>query len=156
MTHIKKHYDDHERQFFNTVGISMTHQSMAAECDINKIMLKWQKTGILEHRNTFEGQYGDFTETPQDYHESMNAVLAAEDMFSTLPSQIRKRFANDPGLFLEFVSDPENAAEMVSLGLATAPQIAESELSLVEPLDDALDTPKTASKPPSKPEKTPS
>lgn len=99
-------------------GKSLTHQSFKAECDINRIMQKWQKTGVLEHRNTFMGQYGDFTNVPADYHSAMSAVIEAQDMFLTLPSSVRKRFANDPGNFLQFVSDPDNKEEMVKLGLA--------------------------------------
>lgn len=101
-------------------GDSLTHQSMAEECDINKIMLKWQKTGVIEHRNTFDGQYGDFVDVPTDYHAAVNQVMEAQDMFNTLPSSVRKNFANDPGLFLEFVSDPKNGPKMVEMGLATS------------------------------------
>lgn len=118
----KTAYGDHDRQSFSTTGASLTHQSMAAETDINNIMRKFEKTGILEHRNTFEGKYGDFTDIPMDYHESMNAVLAANDMFTTLPAKIRRRFGNDPSQFLDFVGDPSNSEEMIRLGLAKAPQ----------------------------------
>lgn len=130
---IKRHYDAHPRVQFIPSGVSRTHQSMAEECDINTIMAKYQKTGIIDHRNNFEGQYGDFTDTPQDYHESMNAVIAANDMFETLPSSVRKKFANDAGLFLDFVGDPKNAAEMVQMGLATAAQLDEPDPVLIEP-----------------------
>lgn len=106
---------------FTCDPVSLTHQSEKNSCDINEIMKKFEKTGILEHRNSFEGQYGDFTGLPQDYHESMNAVIAAEEMFTTLPSRIRRRFANDPGNFLDFVANPDNAKELVKMGLAEAP-----------------------------------
>lgn len=128
----KTAYQSHDRETFTCDPVSLTHQSMSAECDVNLIMARFEKTGILEHRNTFEGQYGDFTELPQDYHESMNAVIAANDMFSTLPATVRKRFANDPGLFLDFVADPNNKTELEKMGLAKAP--------IVE-LIDADDTP---------------
>lgn len=112
-------YDPHKRFHPNLHGKSLTHQSMAPECDINTIMKKYEKTGILEHRNNFEGAYGNFTEGPADYHESMNAVIAADEMFQTLPARIRRRFHNDPGAFLEFTADPENQDELIRLGLAT-------------------------------------
>lgn len=116
---IRKHYEKTTRLQFATTGPSMTHQSMKAECDINGIMAKWQKTGVIEHRTQFEGQYADFTNTPGDFQEAQNQVLAAEEMFLTLPSKIRTRFHNDPGAFLDFTSNPDNADEMVKLGLAT-------------------------------------
>jgi len=105
---------------------------MAPECDINSIMKKYEKTGVLEHRNNYEGAYGDFSDGPQDYHESMNAVLVADEMFSSLPAKIRRRFHNDPGSFIEFATNPENQKEMIALGLSTARQ---------EPIIEPLATP---------------
>jgi phage internal scaffolding protein len=144
---IHKPYDRHDRVTFSTTGPSLTHQSMMAETEINSIMKKFEKTGVLEHRNTFEGKYGDFIDIPMDYHESMNAVIRANDMFATLPSKTRRRFGNDPGQFLEFVGDPKNASEMVALGLAEArptPVIDNDDLT-----PPKLATPsKEASKPP--------
>lgn len=111
-------------------GESLTSQAHKDECDINRIMLKWAKTGTVEHRNTFEGQYGDFTETPGDYHEAMTQVVQANEMFEGLPSQIRRRFGNDPGAFLDFVQDPKNVDQMIDMGLATErPQSAPDSLS---------------------------
>lgn len=120
---------------------SATHQSFKDECDINSIMAKWQKTGVVEHRNQFEGQYADFTNTPGDFHEAQNQILHAQEMFMTLPSSIRSRFHNDPGSFLDFTSDPKNLPEMVKMGLATSP--------LSNVIDDALAPPPAPKKPPS-------
>ena len=106
-------------------GESLTSQAHKDECDINRIMLKWAKTGTIEHRNTFEGQYGDFSETPGDYHEAMTQVVQANEMFEGLPSQIRRRFGNDPG-----VQDAKNVDQMVDMGLATKrPESAPDSLS---------------------------
>lgn len=141
---IRFHYAPHQRVTFATTGESLTKQSHKKECDINEIMKKWEKTGILEHRNNFEGQYGDFINTPGDYAESMNAVLDANDMFDALPSKIRRRFGNDPGTFLDFATDPENNDEMIKLGLAPKPH---------EP--KVIEDPKPAPTPPPEPPKTP-
>lgn len=112
---------ERNRVQFKTKGDSLTHQAHKRECDINQIMLKWQKTGVIEHANTYAGRYGDFTNVPNDYHEAMNAVLNAQEMFMTLPSSVRKQFDNDPGQFLDFATDPKNADKMVEMGLAHAP-----------------------------------
>ena len=122
-------YGERFRVPFSTDPRSLTHQSEAAACDINAIMAKYEKTGILEHRNTFSGQYGDFTDLPQDYHASMNAVLEAREMFDTLPAAVRRRFSNGPGVFLDFVADKSNGDELVRMGLAEA-------RDLVEPISD--------------------
>ncbi len=91
-------------------------QAFRDECDINKIMAKYVKTGAVSHMNRFAGEYGFATSV--DFHEAMNVVSQGESMFAELPAVVRGRFNNDTALFLEFVQDPENVEEMVSLGLA--------------------------------------
>lgn len=142
----KSAYDPHPRQHPKLDPKSLTHQSMAPECDINTIMKKYERTGVLEHRNRFQGAYGDFTHAPADYHASMNAVLAAEEMFSTLPARVRRRFHNDPGAFIEFTADPENAEEMVAMGLATRRETQGSSGDVIEPPASAKPAPKAAPK----------
>ncbi len=94
-----------------------TRQCFKDECDVNRIMKKWTKDGLLSHVAAHQGDYGDFTGV-QDYHTSHNQMIAAEEAFMSLPSQIRKKFANDPASFLNFVSKEENFDEMVEMGLA--------------------------------------
>lgn len=94
---------------------SLTKQSMKKETDVNFIVAKYQKTGMMQHREQHEGQYGEFFAI--DYHEALNAVIAAQTMFSTLPSSMRNRFNNDPGEFIAFVENPDNLEEMNELGL---------------------------------------
>jgi len=124
MPEFRTAYGESFRQIFETTGPSATHQASKAECDVNTIMAKYQKTGVLEHRNSFEGQYADFTDTPADYQESLNAVLLADEMFASLPSTMRRRFHNDAAAFIEFVGNPDNAETLVELGLAHAPKAA--------------------------------
>lgn len=131
-------------------GESLTRQAHQQECDINQIMAKWQKTGIIEHVNEFEGQYGDFTDLPADYQSALNQVMAAQEMFESLPSTVRRKFDNDPGKFLEFVDNPENAGELVEMGLAHSPvpdpsETANAPQSGSEPLSAAK---KSAGSPP--------
>lgn len=105
-------------------GEGRTHQSAKDECDINVIMARWEKSRIIEHVSRTGGSYGDFLDVPQDFHAAMQQVIEAEEAFSSLPSSIRKRFANDPGAFLEFVGDPANENEMRSMGLLKAVEAA--------------------------------
>lgn len=139
-------YDQSKRYPFATKGKSMTHQSMSPECDINSIMKKYERTGILEHRNNFQGAYADFTDTPSDYHESMNSVIAADEMFLSLPATLRRRFHNDPGNFIDFVGNPDNRDELVRLGLATprqTPKLTPSATPVAKPKEEPLTAPKT-------------
>ena len=98
---------------------SMTKQSFKDECNINKIMAKFQTTGALNHYAKHAPTYGDTTGV--DYHDALNLVANANTMFEELPSSIRKRFDNDPEQFLKFVEDPKNADEMIELGLKESP-----------------------------------
>lgn len=101
-------------------SVSRTKQSMKAECDINNIMRKYQRTGAIAHVRQFGGQYGDVS--PVDFHEAMNTVLEAEKMFLALPATLRRRFDNDPAEFLRFVQDPATVEEQIELGLREAPK----------------------------------
>jgi len=146
---IRKTYD-RQRQTFYTTGDSLTHQSFKDECDINRIMLKWQKTGMVEHANHFQGSYGDFTNVPTDYQEAMNQVINTQEMFSSLPSSIRKRFGNDPAAFLDFVEDPDNRDEMARMGLLK-PQPKVEDVIETDPKPKAPERPKKAAKEPDPP-----
>lgn len=135
---IRKALHDRERLTFATSGPSRTHQAHKEECDINRIMRRYAKTGVIEHVNRYQGRYGDFTQVPEDYESALAHVQEAEDMFMSLPSSIRKRFDNSPGEFLAFASDPDNADAMRELGLSGRP----------EPASDVIEdpTPPKASK----------
>lgn len=91
-------------------------QSMRDECDINRIMSKFQKTGVINHVARYEARYGEATS--MNYRECLETVRRAQEMFLDLPAKARKRFGNDPAEFLAFVSNPENIEEMRKLGLA--------------------------------------
>ena len=113
---IRKPYDRHLRVTKSTSNESQVQQSMAAECDINKIMERHNKTGLVTHINPAIPQYGDFTQV-QDYHSALNQVIDAQMAFDTLPASIRAKFQNDPGQFLDYMSDDENLDEKRKLGL---------------------------------------
>lgn len=102
---------------------TLTKQCFQDECDIDSILAKYSNTGVLDHVRTNQGNYGDFLNV-QDYHASVNQVIAAQEMFMSLPAQVRARFANDPGQFLHFVGDVNNRDEMAKLGLLK-PEVVE-------------------------------
>lgn len=99
---------------------SRTKQSFKDECDINKIMKKFERTGMVAHLSKYQGSYADVS-GGVDYHTALNTVAAAKEMFLTLPAKVRARFEHDPGAFLDFVGDPANEKEMVEMGLKKAP-----------------------------------
>jgi len=94
---------------------TLAQQHAKDECDINTIVRRFGLTGELPS-NVRAPQYGDFT-MATDYHTAMNAVIAANESFMQLPADIRTRFNNDAGAFVDFCSDENNRAEAEKLGL---------------------------------------
>jgi len=86
------------------------------ECDVNQILRKFQKTGLLNHLAHGHPKYGDFTNV-QSYGEAVEQVRAAEAAFMQLPANIRRRFDNNPAELVAFMEDSSNAAEAEELGL---------------------------------------
>lgn len=91
-------------------------QAMKKECDINFIMSRYAKTGVLAHVNPGRPVYADMPSF--SFHEALNFLQAAQDDFASLPAKVRKEFGNDPAKFLDFATKPENLDKMRELGLA--------------------------------------
>ena len=107
----------HSIQFDPKEGL--TKQSFKDECNINKIMAKFQRTGMINHYSKHAPQYMNIPAI--EYHEALNMIAEANSMFAELPSSVRDKFANDPEKFLEFVQNPKNNDELVEMGLANPP-----------------------------------
>lgn len=92
-----------------------THQSFKEECDVNNIMARFTRTGVVDWVNKREARYGDASSA--DFQQSMLIVAEAKSRFAGLPAALRARFRNDPGEFLAFAEDPENRAEAIKMGI---------------------------------------
>lgn len=101
-----------------------TKQYMKDQCDINFILKQYMKTGVIAHQNLRQGEYGEFAAI--DFHQAMNLVAEAREMFETVPAHIRKQFGNDPGAFLDFVLDEKNLPAMREMGLARPVEASET------------------------------
>lgn len=97
--------------------VSLTKQSFADECDINKIVERFLHTGQLP-QNVSLPQFGDYSQT-LDYQTALNLVIEAQDAFMQFPHDVRARFSNDPAQFLDFVNNPDNIDEAIKLGIFT-------------------------------------
>lgn len=95
---------------------SRTHQSFKDEVNINTIVQKWLRTGEPPINPGGVAQYGDSTAFTS-YHDALNTVAAANELFSSLPSRVRERMKNSPAELLRFVADPDNLNEAIELGL---------------------------------------
>lgn len=116
---IRSAYDGSRVAVVIRSGPGRTKQAFREECNINTIMAKYQRTGLIEAVNKIQPQYADVAGV--DFHFCMDQLVKAQEMFLELPSSVRKRFHNDPGEFLSFVGDPANRDEAVKLGLIVEP-----------------------------------
>lgn len=101
-------------------GPSRTKQSFKDETDINKLLVKAQKTGSLAHLVKHGAEYGDFTDMP-DLLEAHARLARGQEIFDELPAEVKRDFAQSPQEFFAFVNDPLNAGELRKL----LPAIAE-------------------------------
>lgn len=100
---------------------SRTVQEFAEDCDINTIMARFERTGVMPMDGSREPVYYDFTTMPTNLMESLDIMRLGEEAFMGLPATVRREFDNDPRMFLDFASDPENLSQMQSWGLAPPP-----------------------------------
>lgn len=115
-TKFKTAYGVKNRKAFLTIGSSETKQSFKRECDMNHILAQYRKTGMIAHKQQFQGDYQDISGVPT-YHDAMQRIITAQEAFESLPAEVRKEFNNDPATFIDFVSDSANIPRMEELGL---------------------------------------
>lgn len=116
----KTAYGDKERYPYSGSDVSLAKQSFKDICDVNRIMDKWRKTGVIDFAIDHEAHYDDFLNVT-DFHAAQNQIIEATSAFFELPAHIRKRFENDASKFVEFVQDENNLEEMYDLNLAIRP-----------------------------------
>lgn len=120
-------YDDKGKRIRKRVVVDcsndeiLVEQSHKDEVDINKIIQRHgvdmiQKTALLRSQ---EYQFDDVT--GNDFQEAMLKVTKAQQTFDGLPSEIRKKFDNNPAKFMDFVHDSANIDQMVEMGIAERP-----------------------------------
>ena len=98
---------------------SLAKQAFAEEADINTIVKRFGISGEVP-QGVETPTYGDFTGV-FDFHSAVNVVAAAHESFDAMPAEVRFRFHNDPGAFMDFVHNEANRAEAISLGLVLPP-----------------------------------
>ena len=104
-------------------GAGRARQSMKAECDINTIVARYQKTGFIGHVMRGVPRYADVT-TVTDYRDAIDRVRKANDVFMSLPAKVRAEFRNDPAEFLDYIGKAENLDALAARGLIVKEPIA--------------------------------
>lgn len=118
MSKVPQHYSAYRKPpkvTFGNFEPTKTRQSEKDSADINVIVKRFAAQGVIS-LNSKPGLFLDVSEMG-DYREAVEQVRQADEFFMQLSSAVRKRFDNDPAVFLDFVSNPENRDEMAKLGL---------------------------------------
>lgn len=111
-----KREDGSKRVQYFCEGESLTRQEMTDDCDINKIVKRFKKTGTIGHLAKGQALYADVSDVG-DYKSAHDLVLSANEKFMSLSAEVRNRFKNDPSELVDFVLDEKNREEAEALGL---------------------------------------
>jgi len=112
------------RQVHPKCGKTVTEQHHAKTCNINYIIGKYQKTGLVDHVNRHQGNYGDVSGA--DFDRAMELVTEQETVFNELPSSVRAHYNNDVVEYLTAVETDSGAEEHRNL-LNPVPEVPEPE-----------------------------
>lgn len=105
-----------ERTQVFPVGDSRTKQEFTKDCDINLIVKKYEKSGILSHLNRGKPSYVDNGDSVS-LHEAMDKVMEAEGGFANLPAAVRDAANGDPVQLLEMLESEEGARVLEDAGM---------------------------------------
>lgn len=120
---------------------TLTQQQFKNECDVNHIMKKYEQTGQLFHLNRKAGVYADLSNIT-DYQSMLHTVMDAQEKFSSLPAEVRKKFDNDPSKLIQFLSDPKNTEQAVELGLVIKTESQQNTVNQAQKINESKQTKK--------------
>mgnify|MGYP000326738181 FL=1 len=90
-----------------------TEQHHAKSCDVNTIMARYLKTGVIDHVTRHKGTYGDVSGA--DYLTAQNLVAEQKTIFEELPAFARDHYENDVANYLEALQTDEGLEELRSV-----------------------------------------
>ncbi len=102
---------------------SRTKQEFKASADINFIVERHAKTGLLEHVNRGVPQFIDAAAFGS-YQEMQDQLSSAATYFEGLPPQVREVFDNDLFTFIDDMSEGDAAEKLKAKGLAAIDEIS--------------------------------
>lgn len=114
---------------------SLTRQEFADECDINTLMERYEKSGVISHVNRAQPVYMDMTVMP-DLREALDLMRDATLAFNSLPAKVRREFDNDPQQFVDYAQNPDNIERMREWGLA--PPVKEADPAILVKIENPV------------------
>jgi len=110
---------------------SKTDQQWKDDCDVNYILRKYRKTGVITHVARQAGHFSDVSDIP-DLLQGYERVKSAKDAFMELPAMLRNKFDNSMEKMVTWLQDPANEAEAIDLGLRPKKQ---PDMSIPKPVE---------------------
>lgn len=95
-------------------------QSFEKEANINVIMARYQRTGLISNVNRKTPFWGDVSMAPQDLMEAQEIISQSMKAFTDLPARLRAMFNNSPIELMRWLEDPANGEEARRWGLLPA------------------------------------
>uniref|UniRef100_A0AAU8AZZ8 Internal scaffolding protein n=1 Tax=Dulem virus 119 TaxID=3145596 RepID=A0AAU8AZZ8_9VIRU len=89
-------------------------QSHKDSCDIH-VLLKRFEAGDVDALSRVQGAYGDFTQIPTSYAELLNAMIAGEQYFNSLPVETRAKFDHSFEKFMISMDDMDGFLDKLGL-----------------------------------------
>lgn len=108
-----------EKRLMSVINCSepkLTRQSDKKMSDINNILKKYSKDGVLPSTREHLARYIDNTQIPslEDAHQ---VISEAKTLFMQLPAHVRKLMDNDPSKMEEVCKDPKYQELLVKEGI---------------------------------------
>lgn len=107
----------HDRVYTPVGRHSLVRPEFQDECDVNRLMARYEKVGQLPGSSPEVPRYLDLSDVP-DFQSAMNLMIEADRAFMSLPARVRREFDHDPAKFVEYAGDPDNLSRMREWGLA--------------------------------------
>lgn len=117
-------YDEKEKSstIITDFGPTKTKQALAEQLDVNKIVRKYGGVDQVAAAHSFEAVYGvDFNSI--DIHQAIDMLDRASELFESVPSEIRAKFDNDAGKYIDFATNPQNLEQMRAWGMTNLPPV---------------------------------
>lgn len=106
-------------------GRSKTQQAEKVNCDINRIVKHYTKYGVVPEGVTVKAaRYADVSQVPT-FQEAQNMIRHAEEIFLSVPLEIRRACDHNPAKVMDFINDPANADVLKKFGMLKPEKVEE-------------------------------
>lgn len=95
---------------------TITQQHFAAECNINQIIARFNKTGVLGDGKPTPPSYADVS-LFGDFRESQEKIQKGKAAFAAMPVEVRRLAGGDPSRLWDVLVNPENRQILENAGV---------------------------------------